>query len=267
MLFMGILTTTTWLVYAVNFVLGLSLGSFLNSWIWRTHENVSIIKGKSMCPSCRRQLSWYENIPVVSYLFLLGKCRTCKNPIPWHFVFVELGTAVFFLIITWHNLSRYAGQINAIYLLHEIFFTIFLIVIFIYDLLYKIILTELVWIGILYGFIFNIYAGIGMLSMLIASAVAGGFFFLQYLISKGKWIGGGDIRLGFMMGIWLGWPNVSPALAIAYIIGAVFSLGLVFLKGRKLSGATPFGTYLALGTFVTMIWGERIVGWYMKLLR
>ena len=86
-------------------------------------------------------------------------------------------------------------------------------------------------------------------------------------MSKGKWIGGGDVRMGAMMGIWLGWPQVLSAMAIAYILGAIFSLLLMIFKNKKISSATPFGTYLAIGIFVTMLWGNEIINWYLSILR
>ena len=141
-------------------LIGLSLGSFLNSWVWRTRENIRIVKGRSICPGCRRQLTWYENIPVFSYIFLLGKCRTCKRDIPRHFIFVELGTAIVFTLVAWHTLNQYGGAINAFHLSHYLIFALLLVTIFIYDLLYQIILSEVIWVGIILGFFFNFYSDI-----------------------------------------------------------------------------------------------------------
>ncbi|MEK7680553.1 MAG: prepilin peptidase [Patescibacteria group bacterium] len=254
------------LVYLIIFLVGLSLGSFLNSLIWRARENIRIVKGRSICPGCRRQLAWYENIPVFSYIFLFGKCRTCKMVIPRHFIFVELGTAILFTLVAWHALNERNGDVSAFHLSHQLIFVLFLVVIFIYDLLYQIILSEVVWVGVILGFIFNFYSGVTVTSMLIGCIVGAGFFLFQYLISRGKWIGGGDVRMGAMMGVWLGWPGILPALAIAYILGAIFSLLLIVFGGRKFSCATPFGTYLAIGTFITMLWGSKIIGWYISML-
>ena len=97
--------------------------------------------------------------------------------------------------------------------------------------------------------------------------IGAGFFLLQYLVSKGKWIGGGDIRLGALMGIILGWQNTILALFLAYLIGAIVGLGLIIAKKKNRDSAVPFGTFLVIGTFVAMFWGERIVGWYLTLLR
>ncbi len=251
--------------YFIIFFLGLALGSFLNSWIWRAHENFKIVNGRSMCPACRRQLTWYENIPVLSYLVLWGKCRTCKAAIPKHFSFVEFGTALIFVLVAWKNLN--SGAVEPALFLRDFTFVSLLIVIFIYDYLYQEILPQVIWFGALAGLFFNIFLGHSLLSMLIGALIAGGFFFLQYVISSGKWIGGGDVRLGVMMGIWLGWPVTLVALFIAYVVGAFVGLLLLASRKKHLSSAIPFGTYLALGTFVAMLWGERILQWYIGFLK
>ncbi len=262
---MNYLTGIGHFFYVIIFFLGLALGSFLNSWIWRTRENIRIVNGRSMCPSCRRQLTWYENIPVLSYLALGGKCRTCKNLIPKHFTFVEIGAALIFVLVAWNNLNNPA--VVPAHFSRDIIFSILLIIIFIYDWLYQEILPAVVWVGALAGLFFNLYLGFSLVSMLIGLLVAGGFFWLQFVISKGKWIGGGDVRMGAMMGIWLGWPAVLVALFLSYVVGAVGGLILLALKKKHLSSAIPFGTYLAFGTFVVMLWGDQMIGWYLGLLK
>lgn len=252
-------------IYVIIFFLGLALGSFLNSWIWRTRENIKILNSRSMCPGCRRQLTWYENIPVFSYLFLLGKCRTCKNSIPKHFIFVELGAALIFVLVAWHDLN--GAMFTPAHFFRDIIFAILLIIVFIYDWLYQEILPEVIWVGALSGLFFNFYLHYSPVSMLLGMLLAGGFFLLQFVVSRGKWIGGGDVSMGIMMGIWLGWPGVLVALVLAYVLGATAGLSLIALRKKHLSSAIPFGTFLALGTFTTLLWGNQIVGWYIRLLR
>ncbi|HSR89035.1 MAG TPA: prepilin peptidase [Candidatus Udaeobacter sp.] len=251
--------------YIIIFFLGLILGSFLNSWVWRTHEKIKIGKTRSMCLVCRRQLAWYENIPVFSYLFLLGKCRTCKTLIPKHFIFVELSTALIFLLVAWHSLGSLT--ISPVVFFRDIFFSALLIVVFLYDWLYEEILPEVIWLGALGGLFFNIYLHISLLSMLIGFLLAGGFFLAQFLFSQGQWIGGGDVRLGFMLGVWLGWPAVLLALFLSYISGAVFGLLLIAAGKKKLGSAIPFGTFLSASAFFVLLWGSQIINWYMGFLR
>ena len=261
-------STLDMFVYIIIFLLGLALGSFLNSWIWRHHENVRVSRGRSMCPCCRRQLRWYENIPVVSYLFLGGKCRTCKSIIPQHFVWVELIIALLFVFMTYYHVEI-ASQFR-IYIFHrDILFVSILAVIFIYDYLYKEIPSLIIWVGLVAAIFFNFFVlDKNLFSLLIGTLVGGSFFLIQYLISKGRWIGGGDVRLGFMIGLMLGWPNVLYALLIAYVVGAVFSLGLLVIKKSKynLSSEIPFGTFLTVGTLCALFHAEQVINWYLGLL-
>jgi len=252
--------------YVVIFLLGLALGSFLNSWIWRRNENIRVVSGRSICPHCRRKLKWYENIPIFSYLFLRGRCRTCKNKIPPHFVWVELCTALLFLFVTWYHLR--SAQFDSYDYHRDIVFVGILIVIFLYDLLYKLIPTDLVWLGVGIGFFFYFFCADNCQNgILLAILVSAGFFFLQYVISKGTWIGGGDIRLGVMMGVWLGWPNILVALMFAYIVGAIISVSLLLSRKKKMKSEIPFGTFLTSGTLFALLYGGEVVRWYVGLLR
>jgi len=250
--------------YLFVFLLGLILGSFLNSWIWRQWENIRIVAGRSICIYCHRQLTWYENIPVFSYLFLKGKCRTCKKTISIRYLLVELGMAVILTFIYFYH-SQFL-EFNPIHFLRDVFFVALLMVIFTYDALYKIILSSVVWLGVVVGFFFNyFYLGIGLGDMALGAIIGGGFFMAQFLVSRGRWIGGGDVRLGFMMGIWLGWQSILVALMFSYVVGAIFSLFMLALKKKTWVSEIPFGTFLALGTFFAMYWGGDLIKWYLQL--
>jgi prepilin signal peptidase PulO-like enzyme (type II secretory pathway) len=104
-------------------------------------------------------------------------------------------------------------------------------------------------------------------SLLLAAAIGGGFFLLQFLISNGRWIGGGDVRMGVMMGAWLGYPNIFVALFVAYILGALVGIILLLFKKASIKTEIPFGTFLALGTFFTIYYGDNLLNWYLTLLK
>lgn len=144
---------------------------------------------------------------------------------------------------------------------------IFLTIIFIYDLQYQLIphRTVLVFTFIFF-IIFAVLSPESLVNRVLAVLAAGGFFLFQYLISRGRWIGVGDIYLGIFMGVILGWPQILAALLIAYVSGACFSLFLLAIGSKKLQSRTPFGTYLAVATLVTMLWGKIILEWYISLL-
>lgn len=257
------------LIFFVIFILGICLGSFLNSWIWRRHENIRISRGRSICPHCRRRLRCFENIPILSYFFLKGMCRTCKNKIAWHYTAVEFGTGLLLTFIFWHHLEHW--QISEYWhlsLIKSIFFATFLIIIFIFDALYQIILPRVIWLGCLVGFLMNYYLdNFSVFSMFIGALIGGGFFLIQYLISRGKWIGGGDVRLGVMMGIWLGWQYVIEAIFLSYLIGSLIYLPLLLFKKKKLQSQIPFGSFLAFSTFIIVYLGDNILNWYLGLLK
>lgn len=255
------------IVYVWLVILGIILGSFLNSWIWRLRENIKIIgKTFSICVHCRRQLRWYENIPLVSYLVLHGCCRTCKKYIPFHYVLVELFTPGLLILVSYHCIRL--GHFSEWLLLRNILFLSFLIVIFIYDWLYREVVTELTWAGAVLGFLINyFFLNYHLGNIFVGFAVMGGFFLAQYLISKGRWIGGGDVRLGFMFGIWLGWPVALVSLFISYILGAIVSVGLLVTKKVNRETEVPFGSFLAVGTFIAMLYGSNIINWYLTLIR
>jgi len=261
------LSAFSFLVYFFIFIFGLTLGSFLNSWIWRTRENMRLVSKEafSICVHCRRQLKWYEKFPVFSYLVLRGRCRTCHRPIPWHYTAVELATAVLLLLVSAIFLKKV--NFSEWHLLRDIFFLTILVIIFVYDALYQEVLLRVVWPGLIIGFLINFFAlHYPVDSLLIGAAVGGSFFLLQYLVSKGRWIGGGDVRLGFMMGIWLGWPNILVALFVAYILGALVAVCLLVCRKKDWASEIPFGTFLAIGTFVALYQANNIINWYLGLI-
>jgi prepilin signal peptidase PulO-like enzyme (type II secretory pathway) len=253
------------LVYAFIFVLGLLLGSYLNSWMWRIHEKKYRFGGRSMCIHCSRILNWYENIPLFSYIFLRGKCRTCKGLIPKSYFLVEFFTGFIFLLVVIYSVS--IGN-SAIHTFRDLFFSALLIVIFVYDAKYQIILPEVVVLGSIVGLFLNIkYLALDPYNLVFGAIICSGFFLLQFLVSGGKWIGGGDVYLGVMLGLWLGLKLVLVALFISYILGAIIGVVLMILRKKEMSSTIVFGTFLSLGTFISLLWGSQILHWYFGLMR
>lgn len=247
------------------FFFGLCLGSFLNAWVWRTHEGLSIIRGRSLCPHCRTSLSWYDNIPVVSFFLLRGKCRHCEEKISWQYPLVESSVALLFVgAAIYHRIDLGVHGV----LLRDWALIVILSFIFLYDGLYGEILDFVTLIPAGVFFFFSILFGLATWdSMLIGGLVGGGFFLVQYVVSKGKWIGGGDVRLGVLMGVVLGWPGVLVALMIAYIGGALLCAPLLLLKRRGWNSELPFGTFLTVATLATLWSGPYVLAWYMSFLR
>jgi prepilin signal peptidase PulO-like enzyme (type II secretory pathway) len=115
---------------------------------------------------------------------------------------------------------------------------------------------------ILFGI--NLFLGQNFWNLIIAGLVGAGFFFLQFIISRGKWIGGGDIRLGALLGFFFGWPQIAMTIFLAYIIGAIVSLILVVFGKKKMTSQIPLGPFLVIGALITLFYGQQIIGWYLK---
>lgn len=245
------------------FVIGVIFGSFLNALIYRFKNNISIISKRSFCPSCKEKLKWLHNIPLFSYLFLRGRCSFCDTRISIQYLLVELWLGLAFLFVV-----LFGGyDAFTLELIRDWFILFVLTFIFIYDLRYRLILDKVAVPAILILLVSSWYLGWhSWQSLGLGILVGGGFFLLQFIISHGRWIGGGDIRLGVLMGVILGWPDVLLGLFIAYILGAIVSIGLIIFKDKKLASKTPFGTYLVVGTLASMFFSEEIIEWYLSLI-
>lgn len=248
----------------IIFILGLGVGSFLNVVILRVHAGKDFISGRSACPYCQKKLTPLDLIPVISFLFLRGRCRYCQKKISWQYPLMELATGMVFLLI---YLSIDVQLIP--YLPTLIFYLIaagFLVVIFVYDLKYGLILDQISIPAIIFVFIGNLLLGRDYWDLLLGIAIGGGVFLLQWLVSKGKWIGGGDLRLGVFMGALLGWEKVLAALFFAYIIGAIWALGLLTMRKKQWNDSLPFGTFLTVATLISLLFGTALINWYVNLL-
>ena len=241
------------------FLFGSAIGSFLNVVVLRSPKRKSIVKNYSHCPKCKHNLNAFDLIPVWSFLFLRGRCRYCKKKISWQYPLMEAATGIIFL----------AGFL-VLGISPEFFFFMiyasFLIAIFVLDCTKYIIPDFLSVPAGLSAFLGSIIITIAdssspsfhlfpaLFSNLgWAILIGGGFFLAQFLISKGRWVGGGDIRLGTVMGLMLGFPNIIAALGISYVIGALWGIGLIILRRKTIKGVLPFGTFLTVSTIICLL--------------
>lgn len=252
----------------IVFVFGIVLGSFLNVLILRFYSDESVLVGRSHCTNCRHVLGVWDLLPLVSFFILGRKCRYCGKKISWQYPAVELATGILFsaacLIL---NFNFQILDFKLFNLLWMWFVICVMIVVFVYDLKYYLILDKVIYpaaVAALFvsPFVFGTPSWRNFAGAVIAAAIGGGFFLLQYLLSHGKWIGGGDIKLGALMGLILGVGNLFVALFFAYVIGAIFGIFLVAAKKKTMQSQIPFGTFLAVGTMVALFWGEKIIQWY-----
>lgn len=241
------------------FILGLIIGSFLNCLIYRLHFGGNILTERSHCPRCKRVLGFWDLLPVLSFVFLKGRCRYCRQPIDWQYPLVELATAISFTLV-------YSTNYKLLNTSYELLITSFLLVIFVYDLRYYLILDKVTAPVMVIAVLGNIFLlKIAWLDLLIGAVIGGGVFFLQYVLSRGRWVGGGDIRLGILLGLILGWQKTLLALFLAYLFGAIIGIILIIGKKKTLSSQIPFGTFLALTTWLSLLWGEKLINWYLGL--
>ncbi|MEK9129806.1 MAG: prepilin peptidase [Patescibacteria group bacterium] len=246
------------LIFISVFIFGLIIGSFLNALIWRMHTKKSMLE-RSCCPKCKHVLGIKDLIPLISFFWRKGRCHYCQEKISWQYPLVEFFTGIFFCFIFLRNFEINSLSFNSIILFRDLFFISVLEIIFVYDLKYGYILDRVTLPAITVGLILNLIFGIQWQNLILAIAVGGGFFLVQFLISKGKWIGGGDIRMGALMGVFLGWPQILVALFFSYILGAIIGVMLIFLKKKEMKSEIAFGTFLAIGALISLFFGEQIL--------
>ncbi len=240
------------------FLFGLVVGSFLNCVIYRLETKQTFLKGRSFCPYCKQVLKWQDLIPVFSFLILRGKCRYCRKRISYYYPLVELFTAIIFFLIFWHLDFGFDLTFGFWILISS-----FLIIIFVYDLKHFIIPDKIIYPAIFIALLRTVL-GVPPRTVLVAFGAAG-FFLLIVLISRGRWMGVGDIKLAFLMGLLLGFPYILVALFFSFLIGAIIGIGLILAKRKTMKSEVPFGPFLVTGTFVVLFLGQRIIQWYLNL--
>ena len=255
--------TTPWLV-ALAGLLGLAVGSFLNVCIYRLPLEQSLAFPPSHCTSCRRRLSWFENVPVLAWIVLRGRCRTCHARISAVYPAVELFTGAMFAWAAWHY-----GP--GLLLVSRLLFGCMLIVLFFIDLRHRILPNPITVGGTAVGFLFSFATPPGWVSSLIGLAIGGLIPLLlaeAYLrLRKIEGLGMGDVKMLALIGAFLGWQLVLLTLAVASVLGSLVGLGMILTRRGDMKYALPFGTFLAIAAMFAAAVGEPIVQWYMGFYR
>lgn len=272
------------MIYALLIVVGLCLGSFVNAVVWRVHEQerevgkkkpdkkylrqLSIKHGRSMCPNCHHVLAARDLIPVVSWLLLGGKCRYCRKPIP-DSPLVEVGLSLLFVAsyIWWPEPVQ--GVQVTVFLLWLVLL-VGLAALTVYDLRWLLLPNRIMYpLMVVAGLeaAASVAAAdkpiIALLNLIGAVAIGGGIFYLLFQISKGKWIGGGDVRLGWLLGLVVGTPARSVLfIFVASLIGSLVSIPMMARGQLQRSSIIPFGPFLILGAIIVQLFGGDIAIWY-----
>jgi len=261
------------------FIFGLIIGSFINCLIWRLHTREKMW-GRSYCPKCGKTIVWYDNIPVLSFVLLKGRCRQCGERISWQYPVVELTTGILFALAFFMNYELgimnygfYGFNIFSvihhssfiIQLVRDWFIIIVMVIIFVYDLRWYLILDKVTLPACIVVLILNLFLGVSWLSLLISAIIGSSFFLIQFIVSRGRWIGGGDIRLGLLMGLVLGrWDYLLLAIGLAYFIGSIVGIGLIIFGKKKWDAKLPLGVFLSIATVITILFGSEIINWYLN---
>lgn len=251
---------TYFLVLAAIF--GLIIGSFLNCLIWRLYRNGSL-GGRSYCPHCRGLIAWYDNIPVLSFLFLRGRCRRCQKNISWQYPLVEIATALLFGLTFLADSTRP----NFSFLLcRDWLLLVTLIIVFVYDFRWQLIPLTVIWPMSAVIFVLNLLLGVSWATILFYGAIGGLFFLIQYVLTAKKGVGEGDIWLGILLGLaFPSAPRLFFLIVVSYTLGAVISLLLLGRHKKNWKSRIALGPFLAAGAIITLIWGDRLINWYLGL--
>jgi leader peptidase (prepilin peptidase)/N-methyltransferase len=243
-------------------ILGLAVGSFLNVVIYRMPRRQSLVWPGSACPACGAPIRWYDNVPVIGWLVLRGRCRDCRAPISPRYPIVELVTAIAFV-------ACYLAIGPHLLLIPRLLLAAALIALFAVDLEHQLLPDRLTLPGIAAGLAFSIWLPPGLRDAVVGVVLGGGFLWLlgeAWSLLRGiEAMGFGDVKMLAMIGAFLGWKLVVVTFVLSSIIGGLFAAALLISRRTTLTSALPFGTFLAIAAFVASLWGEPLMDWYLSL--
>jgi len=264
------------------FVAGAAIGSFLNVVIYRslddepTKKKESWVQGRSRCDHCGGLIFWYDNIPLLSYVLLRGRCRHCDEKISLAHPVMELMGGLLFVWWYWGATVFFQLTQSPLQVLQPLFWLavgLVLLAIFVADILYYsipdtmvIILTVLT---VIYRIVLVAYGEMRVQDLwwaIIATSAVVIFFGSLWYFTKGKGMGLGDAKLIIPLGLLMGWPGIVVAVFLAFVLGALVGVGLILVKKRTFGQVIPFGPFLISGCFFALIWGDHLVRWYLGLL-
>ena len=247
--------------HIVSIIFGALVGSFLNVCIFRLPKEESIVWPGSHCPHCNTPIKFYDNIPLISYILLKGRCRHCHRPISFQYPLIEGITALVSLIL----FVKFGPSLSYLF---YFYFVAALIVITVIDLYHQIIPDVISLPGIGVGLLASlVIPQITFLNSLIGILLGGGSLFLvatvyQWLFKR-EGMGGGDVKLLAMIGAFLGWKAVILTILLSSLIGSITGIIIMVLKGKDFKYAIPFGPFLSLGAVISLFYGENLIRWYL----
>ncbi|MFB3852981.1 MAG: A24 family peptidase [Vicinamibacterales bacterium] len=240
--------------------LGLAAGSFLNVCIYRLPRGLSPVAPRSRCTSCGTELRWRDNIPVLSYLFLGGRCHACRAPISPMYPIVEISASLL-VVVTFLRFGP------TLLFASRAVFALALTVLCAIDLRHRILPNRITVPGIGVGFALSFFGPPGWQSSLLGTVAGGGLLLLiaevYYRVRGEEGLGMGDVKMIAMIGAFLGWQSMLVALVLSSVLGSVVGLAMIAARKGDMKYALPFGSFLAAGALVASLFGDAIVAWYL----
>ena len=248
--------------FVLAFIFGVVVGSFLNVCICRLPLNESVVSPPSRCPQCNSSIRWFDNIPIISYLILGGKCRGCGKRISLQYPLVELLNGLLSLTL----MFRFGPTLE--FGVFFVFCSALVVVTFI-DIAHQIIPDEISLPGIVLGFILSFFMkDPGWRNSLMGILLGGGSLlfvaYAYYWLTKKDGMGGGDIKLLAMMGAFLGWISIPFIIFVSSLVGSVVGISLMSLRNQDSKLALPFGPYLAFSAVLYIFFGQDLISWYLS---
>lgn len=246
------------LILVLSFIVGVSIGSFINVIILRFDNLKTVIAGRSHCPDCQHVLAWYDLVPILSYLTLRGKCRYCHKKISIQYLLVELSTGLIFLLL----FSNFGVSVAGFY--YSVIMAVLMVVVVI-DIRSQMVPEQFVWLALLISVLGGWYFGghVGWTRMIYGIVIGGLPLAVLSIGSREKWMGRGDIKIGMILGALTGYPVAIFSLMLSFVVGAI--VGVIYMKiARKDRKATvPFAPFLVFATLIGILWGRGLVNWYL----
>lgn len=240
-------------------IFGLLLGSFANVLIARFEKLGTVVNSRSACPHCDHQLTWYDLVPVLSFVLLGAKCRYCRKSISWQYPIIELLTAALAVVLYWQLGLSYSSVL--LFVIFEL-----LLIIAVIDLYHFVIPDAYMFPAIALSLLYALTQSqpLTLASIGGGLALGGGLLALLSFGSKERWMGSGDIGLGVAMGLLSGFAGTAIGLMLAFFSGSLVGGILLGLRMKTLKSALPFGPFLVVATVVSGLWGQQIMGWYLN---
>lgn len=264
------------ILLAFAFLFGISIGSFLNVLIYRLPNKMPFLNERSICPSCKEKIAWYDNIPLLSFIILRAKCRRCGSPISWQYPVVELLNGILYMAVVYKEIISAHADIQGILRTAAfLFFVSALITISFIDAEHHIIPNKITYTGLIVGPVLLLPSEPGKFLFYLSGLLIGGGYLLLVdigwiAVKKTEGMGFGDVKLGAVLGLFLGWP-VFIAIFFASLLGIVYNVGVSVFKHQTLEETLKttfgFGPFLALGGILTYFFGDIVTAAYFSFLR